>query len=191
MKILLPTAAAALILLVIVWPDLTGHVSRFRITMSETEALGPATTQRLIEPRFTGADTANRPYNLTAETAATAVDDDSLVTLERPKADITLGDGSWVALIAETGMFLREEEVLHLSGGVDLFHDRGYQFRTASAVIDLRNRTAFGSDPVEAMGPFGRLEAAGFQVLDDARRVVFTGKARLVLDPDLVRNFAE
>ena len=36
MKILLPSVAAALILLVIVWPDLTGQVSRFRITAAET-----------------------------------------------------------------------------------------------------------------------------------------------------------
>ncbi len=78
---------------------------------------------------------------------------------------------------------LKDNEVLHLDGEVDLFHDTGFEMHTPSATVDLKNGTAAGDQPVRGHGPTGALNAAGFRILDGGKRILFTGKARLVLSP--------
>ncbi len=48
-----------------------------------------------------------------------------------------------------------------LNGDVTLFHDNGLSFQTDSATIDLQNKTAEGSDPVEGQNGDGELLARG------------------------------
>ena len=40
-----------------------------------------------------------------------------------------------------------------------------------------------GDEPVRGQGPFGTLEAEGFRILDRGKRLVLSGKSRLVLYP--------
>jgi lipopolysaccharide export system protein LptC len=107
--------------------------------------------------------------------------DDDLVHLELPKADMTADDGAWLALTARTGAYHRAAEMLDLAGSVNLFHDKGVEISTESARIDLRNGTAEGQQPVEGQGIFGTVDAEGFRVLDRGQTIIFTGKSRLVL----------
>ena len=111
--------------------------------------------------------------------------------LEFPKADLTLQGGAWLALAAETGVFLKSSQTLDLAGKVNLFHDRGYEIRTERARIDLKQGTASGDVAVTGQGPFGTLQSEGFQLLNQGRRILFTGKARLVLFPGGARGSAK
>ena len=104
-----------------------------------------------------------------------------LYRLDRPKADITLGDGSWVALTAKDGLYRREDRVLRLRGGVSLFHDSGTEFITETALVDLAGHAAEGDERVRGHGPFGLLESEGFRILERGDRIVFTGKSTLTL----------
>ncbi len=74
--------------------------------------------------------------------------------------------------------------MLDLKGGVIMFHDMGYEFHTPRASIDMANRSARGDSPVQGQGPFGQISAAGFRLLENGERIIFTGKTRLVLFPD-------
>ena len=78
--------------------------------------------------------------------------------------------------------------MLDLNGEVTLFHDRGFELRTQAAQVDLEAGVARGSEDVEGQGPFGNLEAEGFQVLDRGARVLFMGKSRAVLYPNNERD---
>jgi lipopolysaccharide export system protein LptC len=106
-----------------------------------------------------------------------------MIDLAFPKADITLRSGVWLALSAETGLFNRKQQVLNLRGGVTLFHDMGYELRTPSADIFMKRGIASGDQPVTGQGPIGTIRSAGFRILDGGKRVLFTGKSRLVLYP--------
>ena len=100
-----------------------------------------------------------------------------------PKADITLEDGTWLVLTANDGEYSREEKALNLAGQVNLYHDSGYEFRTERAAIDLTTGTALSNDPVSGQGPFGRLAAAGFRMMNKGKVIHFLGKSKLTLYP--------
>lgn len=183
MKVVLPAMAAALILLVIAWPKLMLEEDRFRVGVS---LLSPDQVDNLsmLNARFEGIDEKSQPYTITANMASQSGVDEDLVDLDLPKADITLADGTWLALTARTGQYRREGKQLDLHGSVSLFHDKGFELRSEFARIDLAASTAEGDRPVEGQGAAGRIHAEGFRVLDRGQRIVFTGKSRLVIYPD-------
>ena len=182
MKYALPLIAGVVLLLVIVWPEIKSKGKRFPVKLSNLN-IETSGGQRVINARFTGVDSKNRPFSVTADTVLQEVEMKQEVELTQPKADITLASKSWVAIAAPSGVFRRNREELHLFGGVDLFHDAGYEFRTRKATIGLKNGKATSNTKVNGQGPFGTIEAQGFLVTDNGSRVLFTGKSRLVLYP--------
>ena len=183
MKILLPALAAGLILLVVVWPQLRQQEEGIGSSVGK---LTPDQAQNLsmLNPRFDGVDEKNQPYRVTAEAATQISPESHLIDLALPKADITLKDGTWLALTAESGRYDRDGETLNLQGEVNLFHDNGFELRTESVRIDLSNGTAQGSQPVEGQGPSGTLQSEGLEILERGNHIIFTGRTRLVMYPD-------
>lgn len=183
LKILLPAIAIALLILVAVWPHFLLDGGRFEIAADESGDVG-IDRLSMINPHFQGTDSRNRPFTVTAERAVQDLTDDDLILLAQPKADMTLEDGAWVALQAAQGFYRRGAETLRLAGGVDLFHDQGYEIHTPSAALDLNRGTAEGHEPVAAQGPFGELTAEGFRVAERGAIVEFIGRSRLLLDAE-------
>ena len=175
--------AAGLVALVVAWPQFGDEYEGFRLGMSTITAKA-TNDQEMLNAIFTGTDRWDRPFTVTAEAAMQSQKNDNLIELELPKADIALQDKSWIVVTANTGTLQKKTQMLDLKGGVNIFHDMGYEFHTPRASIDIGNRTARGDSPVQGQVPFGQISAAGFRLLKNGERIVFTGKARLVLFPD-------
>ena len=62
-----------------------------------------------------------------------------------PKADITLGDGTWLMVQSKRGVYLQQTNQLDLSRDVTLYRDDGTTVTTASASIDLKTGAAASS----------------------------------------------
>jgi lipopolysaccharide export system protein LptC len=183
MKVVLPLLAAGLVVLLAVWSQFNLQETTFKLGVAE---LAPEQIESLnmVNARFDGIDEKNRPYSVTAELVMQEGENADTIELTQPKADITLESGAWIALTAESGNFQRRAEILDLTGGVSLFHDRGFEMHTASAQVNLAEGVASGDAPVVGQGPAGELEAEGFRVSDDGKRILFDGHARLVIVPD-------
>jgi len=182
MKVVLPAIAVGLILLVLAWPQFRSADQGFRISVSKI-ASEDVQNLRMINPRYQGIDKKGEPYSITAAIATKSNPSSDVIELEKPQADITLTRGNWVSLRADYGTYREQDQVLDLVGGVDLYHDAGYEFRTLSARADLKTNSAEGDDPVAGEGPFGQIRSQGFRIYDKGERVVFTGKAWLLLRP--------
>jgi len=183
MKMLLPALAAALILLIVAWPQITGEEKKFRLGIADL-GTGQLETLSMLNARFDGVDEQDQPFTVTADVATQSRESERLIELELPKADLTMTDGTWLALTARTGEFDREAQLLNLSGAVSLFHDEGFEMQTSAAQIDFNKSTAEGDQPVEGQGAAGSIKAEGFQILDRGRRIVFTGRSYLTLLPE-------
>jgi lipopolysaccharide export system protein LptC len=181
MKLALPTAAVALLLLVAVWPRIQSAVERLhklpRIDLSQARDL------RMVNLHYSGRDRHDRPFTVIADAARQRPEVDDLVELEGPKADMTTDNDTWLALTAYSGLYRPQSQLLDLFGDVELFQDKGNEFKTDSAHIDMANGSAEGDDPIEGHGGFGTIEAEGFRIKDRGDIITFTGKARLVLEP--------
>ncbi len=183
MKILLPAAAAVFIMLLLAWPELTPGKDGVNLTLSEL-AIDQPEGITMLNARFTGLDGRNQPFLVTADVASQATDNEPLINLELPKADITLEDGTWVALSARDGLYDREEQTVELVGQVSFFHDKGFELHTETASFDLDKGTAVSREPVTGQGVFGQIQATGFDSFDQGDRIIFSGPSRLLLFPE-------
>ena len=181
LRLLLPALAAAILGLLIVWPQLQQREA-------PRTAVDMADDVRLLDARYVGVDAHDRPFTVAAESAREIDGSARRLDLERPQADMTLGDGAWVAMLADHGIFDRDADVLSLEGNVRLFHDKGYQFRSQSARLDLKAGSASGDEPVTAQGPAGILTGEGFRIEDHGRRIVLTGHATMQLNPGALKR---
>ena len=179
-KWLLPLAALGLLSLLVLWPEIDRETDRGRLSFRRTTQVTPEAA-RVINPRYQGVDNTDRPYTVTAAVAAQR-GTSNLVDLEKPRADISLGNGAWVLLESDTGLNDRDKNTLDLDGHVTLWHDNGTTMTTGKAAIDLTGGNASGNTAVAAQGPFGTLTSDGFSLIDRGRVVVFTGHAHAVLE---------
>ena len=182
MKVLLPTLAVAMLLLVVAWPQLIPQDDSFRLQIA---AVGPAGAGKpeVLNPRVVGVDDRSRPFQITAALGSRAHDAGGreFYALAEPKADMTTEGGNWVAVRADQGDFYDGDQMLFLRGNVGLFHDNGSEFVTGAAAIDLEARTAAGDVPISGQGPSGLIEAQGFRLFDRGDRILFTGVARMTV----------
>jgi lipopolysaccharide export system protein LptC len=187
MKLVLPALAVAIVLVVVVWPQIAPDERSFRVGVSD---LSPedAGTLTMTNARFQGHDEQGRPFTVSAGSASQASSGADRVQLDQVQADITLSDGAWVSVTADRGTYRREAEDLTLEGRVNLFHDRGFEMRTQRVEVDLNAGRAVSTTPVEGQGPAGTVTAEGFRVLDQGERIEFTGQSRLKIFADRVEE---
>lgn len=182
MKLLLPVLALALAAVMVVWPQLKSRDGGFSLGFLSINPYD-AENLRMDNARFTGLDKKTLPYTLTAEVAIQDGPGADIIRLQQPKADITLKDGTWLALTADNGIHRQKKQTLELTGVVNLFHDSGHSITTTHAEIDLVRGTAVGTQPVTGQGPSGTLTSQGFRFAGKGNIIQFTGKAKLVFYP--------
>ena len=185
LKLVLPAVAAILVTVLIAWPQLQDPArdpATLRVHADEGSNLS------IRNPRYVGSDPKDRPFTVTADTTRRSGANPDQMEMEKPRADITLTNGAWVALTADKGMFDRRANTLALSGDVQLFHDEGYQVRSDAVIVDLTRASAVGNHPVVAQGPAGVLSGAGFRVENDGNRIFVDGPSRLQFNPQRAKE---
>ncbi len=182
MRVALPISAAALAVLVLAWPYLTGKDEGFHLTVTDV-GIDTAEGVQMTNVRFFNSDGKGQPISVTAESVSQDQDDPDIVRFVLPAADIELEGGTWVALTAQRGAFHRTDQTLLLEGAVNLFSDEGYELRTERVEFDLRAKSARGDAAVEGQGPLGLLSAARFRFDNASGSIHFEGHVRMVIYP--------
>jgi lipopolysaccharide export system protein LptC len=182
LKLILPSVAVGLVAMILLWPQINPINGKFRlkpvaVSMDDLENL------RMVNPRYVGSDSQDQPYTITADQALQVSGDSNVTDLVKPKGDITLNDGAWLSLTADSGTYRKKEQLLDLEGHVNLFHDGGYELLTSRAHLDLDKNSAEGNDPVTGQGPDMELSGEGFRVYNRGQQVMVTGQSRLLLRP--------
>ena len=125
MRVGLPILAAGIVLLVITWPQYENKSPRFKLSISNVDT-DNAVGQKIVNPRYTGTDSKNRSYTITAKIAYRTHDKPQTVKLTSLKADLVGQNGAWLALSAGAGIYDRNREHLDLKNGVSLFYNNEY-----------------------------------------------------------------
>lgn len=184
MKLVLPALALAIIALIISWPQLIPDHTKFRLGDQAKAILSKATDGLTMDrPRYVGVDESQRPYEVTAERASQEAHGADRLDLVAPQADLAISEDEWLALSAAAGVYDKAKQTIDLSGGVTVFHDRGYTVTSDTARVLLDKGMATSDSPVSAFGQSGIATGEGFRIYDRGERIVFTGKSRVVLYP--------
>jgi lipopolysaccharide export system protein LptC len=182
MKLLLPAIAIGLASLLFLWPQMKVMDTRFSINFKNIQNSDPEDLN-MINARFVGTDSRNQPFSITADMAKNMRIGGTTIELEMPKADIGIDNGSWLAVIANSGIYNQKTQTLDLVGAVNLFHDSGYEFNTEKTTIDLTKNIASSDVKVNGQGPFGNLTAEGFRIEKKNNQYFFIGKTKLIFKP--------
>jgi lipopolysaccharide export system protein LptC len=181
-KRILPAIALTLLALVAAWPRLEDVIEHVRF-MAPRLDLREAQDLRMVQARYSGIDRQERPFVITADVARQNPSAADIVSLEGPKGDLTTSNSGWIEVTADRGIYQPQAQILDLFGNVQLFQDRGNEFRSESAHVDMANGTAEGHQRIEGQGPFGHIVGEGFRILDRGDIIIFTGKSQLELLP--------
>lgn len=179
LRLVLPLAAVAIVVVMFVWSDMDEAVEPVR-----REEISPQTVGKneLLKPKFQSEDSNRQPYTITADKAFQEAEDLDRVILDKPVADISLKDGSWIAIKASDGEYLQSAQKLTLKGNVRLYHDDGYELNTDTVDLNIKDQTARSSAPVSAQGPAGIIKGSGLEAAGQSGIVIFTGPASLTLN---------
>ncbi|MBX6320725.1 MAG: LPS export ABC transporter periplasmic protein LptC [Rhodospirillaceae bacterium] len=183
LKVLLPSIAVGLIVMLVVWSQINPNEDHIRIGLTEL-APEDIDSVNVVNARYEGVDKKHRPFTVTASRATQVDKQADIVDLTDPKADMTTESGAWLAVSAKSGRYARKADLLDLKGSVSLYHDRGFEFHARSVRVNLKDSTAVSDEPVEGQGPNGQLTAQGLEVRQGGDRILFTGRSKLVIFPD-------
>ena len=171
LKLLLPAAAAALVLLVAIWPIISSRTNGSGSTSKPRAAAMPKI--KMENPRYTSASTSsNQPFAVTADRheppAPRAMDVEPGGAEGRHSVvGRHLGGDHGAQRISTTA----KPSCLTLETATSICSTTsGYEFRTEQRASGPVGGNAHGAEPVEGQGPFGHLSAEGFQVFDRGSR---------------------
>ncbi len=182
MRYALPLLAAALIVVVITWPEMDDQIvviQKNEIIPSDQTEIGE---NELLNPRFETTDAQNQPMNVTAERALQNQENPNLVRLEQPKADIKMKDGSQVNIKALDGTYEQETEKLFLQNDVKFKHESGYELQAEELRVDMKTQEAFSDKNVRIEGPDAEIEATGLEGNMNDGVLIFKGPAKLTIN---------
>lgn len=165
----------ALLLIYFSWGDSGEGV---RVVFSKSGRMEDS-APNMINPRYQGLDSQNRPFTITAD-IATQVDSEH-VTLKNLNADMTVKDSAWLALSAKDGHLALKTKQLELARDIYMFYEGGYEMRAQKAHVDMQKGEVQGQSAVEGQGPPGLLSADNFAIYDEGKRLVFTGHVKLTI----------
>ncbi len=183
MRLMLPLIALFIIGVLLGWSELSDEQTiPVQEQQTSTQSIGK---NELVNPRFESTDEKKQPYTITALRAVQGENNENLIMLEKPVADILLNSGNWLAIQADQGAFREDTQRLLLKDNVKIFHDLGYQMTTPQLHVDMNKEYAWSQKDIYAQGPAGTLQAKGMELYSTTGRLVFTGPAKLTLNKAL------
>lgn len=182
LKVLLPSLAALLVGLVILWPQLQARQDEAISIVSETDAAPQ--DQMMVNPRFFTVDGKGEPLNMTAENAYELPGETRRIRLNNVKADLVLKDNRFLALDAAAAVYFQSEDAVELSESVNLYSEDGFELNTTQAQIGLKDQNLKGTAETFIRTPAGTAVSDGFEITDGGTIVRLTGKTKVVFYPN-------
>lgn len=183
LKVALPVLALLIVATVVIYSGFNPNPGKVILTPQQVDSVADDDL-RMVNPRLSGVDGAQRPYTVTAEYAEQQKGRPDLVQLRKIEADVTLEGNQWLSITAENGLLDGDKRTLTLDGGIAAFSDTGYELHTPSAIVNFEEGKISGPQPVEAQGPLGTIKANGFEVLRDLKQVRFLGQVQTHYTPE-------
>ncbi len=181
MRLLLPTTALALIIVVVLWPRLHGIddlVGNADVDAIDLERDGRV---RLEQPSYVGAAEDGGVFHVEADAARVDPVDPRRVELEGMRARMPAPGTRELALEAGEAIYDRDLETIELEGGIELQTSDGYRLRTDRATVELDAGTVATSSPVDGAGPGGTISADRLEVDGRQEVVRFRGNVKATL----------
>lgn len=183
LKVILPSFAAVLVGLVIIWPQLTAQQEE-AISLLSMETSEMPQDQMMVNPRFFTVDEKGEPLNVTASNAYELPGEERRIQLNEVKADLLRNNDQYFLLEAKRAVYMQADDAIELLDQVNLYTEDGYEVDTTQAKLHLKDRSLSGQAKTIVRTPVGNAESMGFEVLDNGKVVRLSGKTKIIFYPD-------
>jgi lipopolysaccharide export system protein LptC len=154
-----------------------------RLPVSTEEVLVSGTKIVMRQPRLAGFTKDERPYTVTARTAAKDLAHPDLLELGHIHTTITMQDGRNIELTATDGLYNGKADTLRLFNGV-VVSSPEYQISLREALANIKAGSVVSEQPVEVKMLQGTLNANRLEVMESGAVVRFSGGVTLVIEDD-------
>ena len=138
-------------------------------------------SNQIIEnPQFLSTDKKNRPFILKAKKAKRKESTKNIFILDSPSGNLENNNG-FISLKSINGKFDQDKEMLFLFNDVRFENEIGYKFSTEDAYINLNSNEVFGDKKIRGFNDEGEINSEGFKIIDQGNKIIFFGKAKLVI----------
>lgn len=144
-------------------------------------------SNQIIEnPHFLSTDKKNRPFILKAKKAKRKESTKNIFILDSPSGNLENNNG-FISLKSINGKFDQDKEMLFLFNDVRFENEIGYKFSTEDAYINLNSNEVFGDKKIRGFNDEGEINSEGFKIIDQGNKIIFFGKAKLVIKDKKVK----
>ena len=150
-----------------------------RVLLSGNEQPEKKGQSIMVNPRYFGVDSKNRPFNVSANEAEQI--DKNNIGLKAVQADMLLDETKWLALTADQGKIKDQGNEIELQKNVQMFYEGGYEFRSDYVIVRPNQGYASGNQPVQGQSPTGTLEADSFEVVEHGDQMIFRNNVRTTI----------
>lgn len=157
-----------------------GYILRSAISQeTRAQPVDDSQAVTMINPRFTGRDSAGEIFTITAEAAKRRQAHDGAVDLVSP----VLRDANGTEVQAPSGFYDRDTGILELYQDVRIADAAGYMFNSQGARVHVAEDRVEGLSPLQGSGPLGDIKSDSYEILDGGDRIVFKGNVQTVIYP--------
>ena len=173
-KLALPSIAAVLIGLLLLFPSLRQDARDFKLDITRPKQ-GELEKLHVENTVFYVTDKGNKVNNFVASNIDETAPGSKLIKLTKPEGILPLDQDRWLSIKAPVGFFNQTTNLLELEEHVEMFYSEGMNVITSSAFFDFNNSKGYGNRPIKGQGFLGDLEAEGFEFSTKEDILIFKG----------------
>ena len=186
-KLLLPSIAALLIGLLIVFPNLKKASDEISIDVTFPKK-GELEKLHVENTVFYITDKNNNVNNFTAKNIDETEPGSKLIKLVEPDGVLPSKNGTWTNIKAPVGYFNQNTNILNLLDNVNIFYSDGMTAQTNEAFFDFKTSKGWGNKEVTSDGVFGTLNSQGFEFYSEKGLLIFTGKTYITVEEESLKE---
>ncbi len=179
-KLALPSLAAILIGLLLLFPTIHNDIRDFRLDITKPKK-GELEKLHIEDTVLYITDKNNKVNNFIAKKIDETEPGSKLIKLTEPEGIIPMDNGKWNTLKAPIGFFNQNNNILQLKENVEMFYSGGMAVQTTEAFFDFNQAKGYGNKPVKAQGIFGNLDSEGFEFSTKEDILTFTGHSDITI----------
>lgn len=188
LRMTLPLSAAALLLCLVIWPQIAKKTDYFVSHLKGS--IIPRDTNAKIDMKqvqFFSEDDKGQPFTVTSSKVLETDPVNKIVQFSEPVGKMTLNSGVKLTGSSPTGLFYQDTQIIVFEGAVFINADNGYTAQSKQVTVDYKARSARSNAPTQIRGEKLDLDASGFEMRQSGDEVDFFGGAKAVLK-DEVKN---
>ena len=186
-KLILPSFAAVLVALLLIFPSLQNNGKEFLLDVTLPKK-GELEKLHVEQTVLNITDKKNRVNNFTADNIDETEPGSKLIKLKNPDGVMPSSDLDWFNVKSPTGYYNQKTNVLTLTDNVEIYYSQGMSVNVPDVTYDFTTNIAKSDKPVKAQGEAGDLTSEAFEMNTDTGVITFKGKTFIKLREDSLKG---